>query len=263
MEENWVRLLVILWIWLVISGDAHWTTASWSVTIYPEMGHLFWSWYLLLRSAFMCKYLSYTVHPYCLQTVKWFTLAAYSCILSPPLLLHITHTYRQDPLGLRNGPVMWPQRCGSPHVSPPYKARQGMHLELQLTSTLSESIISHPLLIFSYTKLTHEAYSFLMSHYCSSLVITLIDRAHILPSFKSLCRIFCLSMQKSLKSYGSLQFLHSWIIVRSAFQIFTHAHMHTTVLHPSWILSETTQVIWHQKGKTRKVKAICIYWSKR
>ena len=43
---------------------------------------------------------------------------------SPPLLLHITHTYRQDPLGLRKGPVMWPQRCGSPHVSPPYKARQ-------------------------------------------------------------------------------------------------------------------------------------------
>jgi len=38
--------------------------------------------------------------------------------------VHITHTYRQDPLGLRNGPVMWPQRCGSPHVSPPYKARQ-------------------------------------------------------------------------------------------------------------------------------------------
>jgi len=29
-----------------------------------------------------------------------------------------------------------------------------------------------------------------------------------------------------------------------------HTHMHTTVLRPSWILSRTTQVSWHQKGKT-------------
>jgi len=29
----------------------------------------------------------------------------------------------------------------------------------------------------------------------------------------------------------------------------TH-HTHTTILRPSWILSGTTRVRWHQKGKT-------------
>jgi len=43
----------------------------------------------------------------------------------------------------------------------------------------------------------------------------------------------------------------------------THTHTHTTVLWPSWILSGTTRVSHHQKGKTRKVKPIWIYWSKR
>jgi len=38
---------------------------------------------------------------------------------------------------------------------------------------------------------------------------------------------------------------------------------HTTVLRPSWVLSRTTQVNRHQKGKTKKVKPISIYWSKR
>jgi len=44
-----------------------------------------------------------------------------------------------------------------------------------------------------------------------------------------------------------------------------HAHMHacTSILQPSWILSETNWVRQHQKGKTRKVKPIWIYWSKR
>jgi len=40
-------------------------------------------------------------------------------------------------------------------------------------------------------------------------------------------------------------------------------HTHTTALQPSWILSGTTRVNWHQKGKTRKVKPIWFYWSKR
>jgi len=33
---------------------------------------------------------------------------------------------------------------------------------------------------------------------------------------------------------------------------YTHAytHTHTTILRPSWILSRTTWVSWHQKGKT-------------
>jgi len=38
---------------------------------------------------------------------------------------------------------------------------------------------------------------------------------------------------------------------------------HTTILRPSWILSGSTRVSWHQTGKTRKVKPIWIYWSKR
>jgi len=38
-------------------------------------------------------------------------------------------------------------------------------------------------------------------------------------------------------------------------------HTHTTVLQPSWILSGTTRVSRHQKGKTRKVKPIWIEWS--
>jgi len=43
----------------------------------------------------------------------------------------------------------------------------------------------------------------------------------------------------------------------------THTQTHTTILCPSWILSGTTQVSRHQKGKTKKVKPIWIYWSKR
>jgi len=38
---------------------------------------------------------------------------------------------------------------------------------------------------------------------------------------------------------------------------------YTTVIRPSWILSGTTLVSRHQKGKTRKVKPIWIYWRKR
>jgi len=47
------------------------------------------------------------------------------------------------------------------------------------------------------------------------------------------------------------------------YQQMKHAHTHTTILQPSWILSGTTRVSGHQKGKTRKVKPIWIYWSKR
>jgi len=37
----------------------------------------------------------------------------------------------------------------------------------------------------------------------------------------------------------------------------------TIVLQLFWILSGTTRVSWYQNGKTRKVKPIWIYWSKR
>jgi len=40
-------------------------------------------------------------------------------------------------------------------------------------------------------------------------------------------------------------------------------HTHTTVLQPSRILSGTNRVSWHQKSKTKKVKPVWIYWSKR
>jgi len=36
-----------------------------------------------------------------------------------------THTHT-DTLGLRNGPVMWPQRCGLLTVSPPYRTDRQM-----------------------------------------------------------------------------------------------------------------------------------------
>jgi len=37
----------------------------------------------------------------------------------------------------------------------------------------------------------------------------------------------------------------------------------TTVLQPPWTRSGAVRVWWYQKGKTRKVKPIWIYWSKR
>jgi len=40
----------------------------------------------------------------------------------------------------------------------------------------------------------------------------------------------------------------------------THTHTHT---HTHGILSVTAWVNWYKKGKTRKVKPICIYLSKR
>jgi len=47
---------------------------------------------------------------------------------------------------------------------------------------------------------------------------------------------------------------HCWLhIVYNYYNCFTHL----------WILSWTTRVTKHQKGKTRKVKSIRIYWSKR
>ena len=47
------------------------------------------------------------------------------------------------------------------------------------------------------------------------------------------------------------------------FSVLFVTHIHTTVLQPSWIFFRTTWVSWHQKGKSRKVKPIWIYWSKR
>jgi len=41
--------------YLVVAGDAHRTAAGWGDTVHTEVGHLFWPWHLLPRSAVMCK----------------------------------------------------------------------------------------------------------------------------------------------------------------------------------------------------------------
>jgi len=51
-----------------------------------------------------------------------------------------------------------------------------------------------------------------------------------------------------------------------SYKLHTHARTHARTqpfYRPSWILSGTTRVSRHQKGKTRKVKLIWIYCSKR
>jgi len=42
-----------------------------------------------------------------------------------------------------------------------------------------------------------------------------------------------------------------------------NTHTHTTVLLLFWNMPGTTRVSRYQKGKTRKLKPIWIYWSKR
>jgi len=59
--------------------------------------------------------------------------------------------------------------------------------------------------------------------------------------------------------------LHKFTISNqlSDYQENSSINNHTAFLWPSWILSRNIQVSWHQKGKTKKVKPIWIYWSKR
>jgi len=59
-------------------------------------------------------------------------------------------------------------------------------------------------------------------------------------------------------SSKSRLFLPSWFYHSGA-----GSHTHITILQPSWILSETTWVSRQQKSKTRKVKPIWMYCSKR
>jgi len=65
---------------------------------------------------------------------------------------------------------------------------------------------------------------------------------------------FWLQFADSLR-HGKYRLLH----VRLHWVIFCY---NATVFQPSSILSGTTWVSWHQKGKTRKVKPIWISWSK-
>jgi len=43
----------------------------------------------------------------------------------------------------------------------------------------------------------------------------------------------------------------------------SHTHTHRIILQLFWILSGTTRVSWYQKDKTRKIKPIWIYCSKK
>jgi len=62
--------------------------------------------------------------------------------------------------------------------------------------------------------------------------------------------VFTNSHNISLNLQIPLQLLHEALFTKIVLQLF-------------WILSGTTRVSWYQKGKTRKVKPIWIYWSKR
>jgi len=66
---------------------------------------------------------------------------------------------------------------------------------------------------------------------------------------------------KAMKGMQSMYHTCACAHMRACVHARTHAR--TTVLQPSWILSTTTRVSRHQKGKTRKVKPVWIYWSKR
>jgi len=46
------------------------------------------------------------------------------------------------------------------------------------------------------------------------------------------------------------------------FYYLNNTHTHTIILRLFWILSGTPRVSQYQKGKSRKVKPISIYWSK-
>jgi len=51
---------------------------------------------------------------------------------------------------------------------------------------------------------------------------------------------------------------YCWLFLLSYYYCYYYNHFMAL-----WILSGTTRVSWYQKGKTRKVKPIWIYWSKR
>ena len=71
----------------------------------------------------------------------------------------------------------------------------------------------------------------------------------------------CCPLFAQITSLWIAQF--TWMHAHTHARTHTHTHTQTTVLRPSWILSGTTRVSRHQKGKTRKVKPIWIYWSNR
>ena len=106
--------------------------------------------------------------------------------------------------------------------------------------------------------------TFTHSHLSWSSIILYV--LHLLQSMASSCSVYVPdSLFAQPLSKSSLVYIHLTILVSacSSASIYTYTHTHTTILWPSWILSGTTQVIWHQKGKIRKVQPIWIYWSKR
>jgi len=58
-------------------------------------------------------------------------------------------------------------------------------------------------------------------------------------------------------------FFHNYTHTHTCMHACRHTHRHTIVLRLFWILSGTTRVSRYQKGKTRKLKPVWIYCSKR
>jgi len=81
-------------------------------------------------------------------------------------------------------------------------------------------------------------------------------------SLLSLCRLLVICQPFESEPPWDIPTLTFHTHTRTHAHTHTHTHTHTTILWPSWILSGTTRVSRHQKGKTRKVKPTWIYWSK-
>jgi len=74
---------------------------------------------------------------------------------------------------------------------------------------------------------------------------------------------YCMALMDTAYSKNIQMAFRSWPQL-SLNVTHTHTHTHTHKQPwPSWNLSRTAQVSRQQKGKTRKVKRIWIYWSKR
>jgi len=89
-------------------------------------------------------------------------------------------------------------------------------------------------------------------HVCTELKHAIFPNLWVLQRFKTAKVTFILT--------GHWQSCH--LIGHTHTHAHTHAHTHNHFM-ASWIVSGTIRVSQHQKGKTRKVKPIWIYWSKR
>jgi len=71
-------------------------------------------------------------------------------------------------------------------------------------------------------------------------------------------------MDRYFRGHTSNMLWLSGVFIFAIFKFFiTHTHTHIQPFTAPWTLSSTTRVSRYQKDKTRKVKSIWIYWSKR